>query len=108
MQYCTVVDQDLQDPDRDPSEQNCLADHQDLRDTDRDRIVRSCSDVAHMHSRWQRVILLMYDKWSADENIMLRWQLIAKLMNAKMDVYDPQDMGSRWERLGFLMRDSKS
>ena len=66
--------------------------------------MRSCIDVQHMQSRRQRVALLMHDKWSADENIMLRWQLVAKLVDVKMGVYDPQDMGSRCERLGFLVR----
>ena len=59
-----------------------------------------------MNSRWKRVARLMQDKWSVDEDIMLRWQLVVKLVNAK-GVCDSFDMGNRWERLGFLMRSSK-
>ena len=49
----------------------------------------------------------MHDKWNSDENIMLRWQLVAKLVDVKIGDYDPQDMGSRWERLGFLARNKE-
>ena len=48
----------------------------------------------------------MNDKWSVDEDIMLRWQLVVKLVNAK-GACDSFDMGNRWERLGFLMRSNK-
>ena len=33
-----------------------------------------------IHSRWQRVTLLVYDKWSADEDIRLRWRLIVTMV----------------------------
>ena len=46
----------------------------------------------------------MHDKWNADDTIMLRWQLVVKLMDATMGAYGTQEMGSRWERLGFLAR----
>ena len=97
-------EQDFQEPHRDLIMQDCTVVDQDLRDTDLDRIVRSWNDVHHMHSRWQRVVFLMHDKWSADEDIMSRWQLVAKLVNARMNVYDPQVRVSKWGRLGFQMR----
>ena len=102
-----VAQHDFQDPDRSQCMQDCTVVDQHLRDPDQDRIVQNCSDFHHMYSRWQRVALLMHDKWSADENIMLRWQLVAKVVNAKMGVYDPHDMGSRWGRLALLMRNRK-
>ena len=123
MQNCLADHHDLQDPDRDPnvySYSDALHALQDLQDRhdlsmhicddaqrDQDSVMQSCKDVYHMHSRWQRVVFLKHDKWSADEDIMLKWQLVAKLVNARMNVYDPQDVVSKWERLGFQMRNKE-